>query len=271
MSANSLSSEPSGAATRQTLVALRLAQAIDAGTLKVHYQPEIDLRSQEVLTLEALCRWQDTELQNVTPDEFIAVAETKDLIAPLGVEMLRQVLRDLPQILKQWPQTRVAINVSGLELGKEQFASQFIERVVRVNPSFLNHLELELTESIYLHDIPTVQLNLQRLKQAGIHLAIDDFGTGQSSLSRLHTLPFDKIKLDKSFVRGLSDPMVQAIVKAMVALTQEFNRSLVIEGLETPEQIARLTQLGCHQGQGYAISPPKSLSELAAATSSKLL
>lgn len=262
MNSMTFHADPSRAEARQTLVAHRLAQAMRLGTLKVHYQPEIDLNTHQVLTLEALCRWHDDELNQVAPDEFIAVAESKGLIADLGREILRQVLNDLPQILLNWPQARVAINVSGIELSQAQFAAQWIQRVQNLNPDYLKHLELELTESIYVYDVPTVRLNLENLHQAGVHLAIDDFGTGQSSLSRLHTLPFDKIKMDRSFVQGLQNPMVQAIVQAMVKLTHDFHRSLVAEGLETQEQLSRLKSLGCHLGQGYLISPPKALTDL---------
>ena len=254
--------DASRADARQTLVAHRLAQAIGEGTLSVHYQPEVDLQSLEVLSFEALCRWQDAELNQVTPDEFIAVAEAKGLISLLGCEILRQVMGDMPQILIKWPKVRVAINVSGIELAQAQFADQFLGMVNKANPEFTSHLELELTESIFLYDVPTVRMNLEKLQKAGLSIAIDDFGTGQSSLARLHTLPFNKIKMDRAFILSLNEPMVQAIVKAMVQLTRDFNRSLVIEGLETHAQLNLLTQLGCHVAQGYLISPPKKLAEL---------
>jgi EAL domain-containing protein (putative c-di-GMP-specific phosphodiesterase class I) len=262
---NSLSSnfDPTRAEVRLSLVAHRLEKAIAEGALKVHYQPEIDLDTQQVITLEALCRWNDLELNQVAPDEFIAVAEAKGLISQLGLEILRQVLQDLPSIIARWPQVRVAINVSGIELGQPHFAKEFLQNVHSLNPDFANHLELELTESIFLYDHTTVRLNLETLSQAGLNIAIDDFGTGQSSLGRLHTLPFDKIKMDRSFVIALHDPMVQAIVKAMVNLTQQFGRDLVVEGLETTEQLTLLKGLGCHLAQGYLISQPKVLAELA--------
>ena len=261
---NTLSShfDSTRAEARQTLVAHRLAQAIAEGALKVHYQPEIDLHTHQVITLEALCRWHDLELNQVAPDEFIAVAEAKGLIALLGAEILRQVLQDLPSIVQRWPHVRVAINVSGIELGQSNFAKSFIDNVQKHQPSLVQHIELELTESIFLYELATVRQNLEMLRQAGISIAIDDFGTGQSSLGRLHTLPFDKIKMDRSFVTALHDPMVQAIIKAMVNLTQEFSRSLVVEGLETPDQLKLLQGLGCRLAQGYLISPPKALPEL---------
>lgn len=262
MNAFTPNSDPARALARQTLVAHRLAQAIREGTLSVHYQPEMDLTTQQVLSFEALCRWHDAELNSVAPDEFIAVAEAKGLIASLGHEILRQVLHDLPQLLRQWPSAKVAINVSGIELAQDAFAAQFLNTVHQVNPQYAASLELELTESTFLFDVPTARHNLEQLQQAGLSIAIDDFGTGQSSLARLHALPFDKIKLDRTFLLSLDKPMVQAIIKAMVQLTQAFDRSLVIEGLETKTQAQLLLQLGCHLAQGYLISPPKKLSEL---------
>lgn len=254
--------DPSRAQARQTLIAHKLTRAISDHGLQVHYQPEMDLVQQQVVSFEALCRWHDPELNQVAPDEFIAVAEARGQIVALGAEILRMVLADLPHILARWPQARVAINVSGLELAQPDFALQFLATVQRSQTAFLNHLELEITESVFHHDVPTLQHNLQMLKARGITVAMDDFGTGQSSLSRLHTLPFDKIKMDRSFVQALDEPMVQAIVQAMVDLTQRFGRILVAEGVETPEQMLTLQSLGDVLAQGYLISPPKPLTSL---------
>jgi EAL domain-containing protein (putative c-di-GMP-specific phosphodiesterase class I) len=254
--------DSSRAQARQVQMAHRLAQAIEQGQLQVHYQPEFQIDERRVVSLEALCRWHDLELNQVAPDEFIAVAEAKGLIAPLGTEILRLVLADMPHVLQRWPDARVAINVSGLELEETDFASQFLTTVDAANPVYAMHLELEVTESIFHRDLPTVRQNLEQLKARGLTIAIDDFGTGQSSLSRLHTLPFDKIKMDKSFVKGLTDPMVRAIVKGMVDLTTSFNRALVAEGVETSADLMTLREIGCTLVQGYLLSAAKPLSQL---------
>ncbi len=254
--------DPSRAQARQALIAHKLTRAISDHGLQVHYQPEMDVVQKQVVSFEALCRWHDPELNQVAPDEFIAVAEARGQIVALGAEILRMVLADLPHILARWPQARVAINVSGLELAQPDFALQFLATVERSQPAYLNHLELEITESVFHHDVPTLQHNLQTLKARGVTVAMDDFGTGQSSLSRLHTLPFEKIKMDRSFVQALDEPMVQAIVQAMVDLTQRFGRTLVAEGVETPEQMRTLQSLGDVLAQGYLISPPKPLASL---------
>lgn len=256
--------DPTRAEVRQARVAQRLSRAIGERGLQVVYQPEVDLTAQKLVSLEALCRWHDDELDRVTPDEFIAVAEARGLIAPLGHEILRMVLADLPALLARWPQARVAINVSGLELAQPDFAAQFLATLKQHSSAYTRHLELEITESIFHSDPRVVCQNMLALQSSGITLAIDDFGTGQSSLSRLHTLPFDKIKMDKSFAQGLANDTGRAIMKAMVDLCGTLDKSLVAEGIETPAQQQTLIGLGCKQGQGYLFSPPKALSELLA-------
>lgn len=256
--------DPTRAEVRQQRVAHRLASAIAHGRLQVVYQPEIDVQTRQVISLEALCRWHDEELGTVAPDEFIAVAEARGQIEPLGEHMLQRVLTDLPAVLRQWPSARVAVNVSGVELARADFAERVAERIRAVDPGMTRHLELEVTESVFHHDVPTVRQHLLALRELGLTVAIDDFGTGQSSLSRLHTLPFDKIKLDRSFVQALDNPMVQAIIGAMAGLAVMFSRSLVVEGVETQQQLEHLARLGCRTVQGYLLSAPAPLEQLLA-------
>lgn len=259
-----VSADTTRADHRQSQVANRLAQAMAQGKLQVVYQPEVSLFSREVTSLEALCRWDDAELGQVAPDEFIAVAEARGLIVALGEYMLRHVLTDLPWVVERWPGAKVAINVSGLELALPDFAQRFSAILASTHLGLARNLELEVTESVFHHNIPLVNANLTALRELGVTVAIDDFGTGQSSLARLHTLPFDKIKLDRSFVKALQAPMVQEIVKLMVQLTNTFSRTLVVEGIETREQLQQLSDLGCHVGQGYLLCRPNVLTELPA-------
>lgn len=254
--------DPSRAQTRPLRVAHRLARALAHNGLQVVYQPEVDLLARKLASLEALCRWYDDELGLVAPDEFIAVAEAHGLIRALGEYMLERVLMDMPAVLQRWPQARVAVNVSGIELAQPDFAMRTSAAICRVNPSFAAHLELEVTESVFPHDVSTVRQHLQALREMHLTVAIDDFGTGQSSLSRLHNLPFDKIKLDRGFVSALDNPMVQAIVRALVQLTGSFSRTLVIEGVETPAQLRQLMELGCRMAQGYLLCRPAALKDL---------
>lgn len=255
-------SDPFRADHRQSKIADRLAMAIDRNELTLVYQPEIDLASSKVVSLEALCRWNDSELGQVAPDEFIGVAEARGLIVQIGGYLLSQVLSDLPALTERWPAIRVAINVSGLELVLPDFAQSVISSIDEVDQRLAKHLEFEVTESVFHHNVPQVRENLLLLQARGITVAIDDFGTGQSSLSRLHTLPFDKIKLDRSFVQALQEPMVQSIVKAMSQLADSFSRSLVVEGIETQAQMQKLTELGCKLGQGYFLCRPHALQAL---------
>lgn len=254
--------DPTRAETRQLRVAHRLAHALAHEGLQVVYQPEIDLQTRQVVSLEALCRWQDAELGPVAPDEFIAVAEARGLIVPLGEYMLAHALADLPEVLKRWPEVRVAVNVSGVELARSDFSLRVAAAIRTASPDLARHLEIEVTESVFHHDLPTVRQHLQALREEGLTVAIDDFGTGQSSLARLHTLPFDKIKLDRSFVQALDNPMVQAIVRAMAQLAEGFSRTLVVEGVETPGQLEHLASLGCRMVQGYLLGRPAALAEL---------
>lgn len=254
--------DPTRAETRQLRVTHRLAHALAHQGLQVVYQPEVDLSSGQLISLEALCRWQDDELGPVAPDEFIAVAEARGLIVGLGQYMLEQVLRDLPQLLQRWPQARVAVNASGVELARPDFATHMSASIAATGLHLAAHLELEVTESVFHHDVATVRQHLDALRALGLTVAIDDFGTGQSSLARLHTLPFDKIKLDRSFVQSLGEPMAQAIVRAMATLADNFSRTLVVEGVETEAQRQQLLQLGCHTGQGYLLGRPATLADL---------
>lgn len=254
--------DPTRAETRQLRVAHRLAHALSHKGLQVVYQPEFDLHTRQLVSLEALCRWHDDELGSVAPDEFIAVAEARGLIVPLGEYMLDRALADLPEVLRRWPQARVAVNVSGVELARPDFAVRTAAAIRNVDPALAAHLELEVTESVFHHDVPTVRQHLQSLRELHLTVAIDDFGTGQSSLARLHTLPFDKIKLDRSFVQAIDNPMVQAIVRAMAQLTESFARTLVVEGVETPAQLEQLIGLGCRMAQGYLLCRPAALADL---------
>ncbi len=254
--------DPTRAESRQLRVAHRLAHALAHQGLQVVYQPEVDLQTRQLVSLEALCRWHDDELGPVAPDEFIAVAEARGLIVALGEYMLGRALADLPEVLRRWPLARVAVNVSGVELARPDFAMRTAAAIRSANPALAPHLELEVTESVFHHDVPTVRQHLQSLRDMQLTVAIDDFGTGQSSLARLHTLPFDKIKLDRSFVQALDNPMVQAIVRSMAQLTDHFSRILVVEGLETPAQLAQLKALGCRMAQGYLLCRPAALADL---------
>lgn len=237
----------------------RLAHAISAGALQVHYQPQVAIDSGAIVSMEALCRWTDDILGTVAPDVFIPLAEASDLIVPLGRLVFRQVLNDLPALRAHWPSLRVAINFSVRELSEPDFPTWISETLADQAIDLGAHMEIEVTETIFQQDIQAVSERLQALRALGFSIAIDDFGTGQSSLSRLHTLPFDKIKLDRQFVVNLEKPMVVEIVRAMAALTARLGLGLVVEGVETESQRRILAALGCRQYQGYLAYRPAPL------------
>lgn len=254
--------DPKKAEDRLNEVAHRLSKAIASDDLRLYYQPVINVKNGELNSLETLCRWNDLELNTVTPDEFIAVAEARGLIIALGSVVLQQVIRDLPSILKRWPTIRIAINVSSIELEQEGFAKNIIASINESNANFANHFELEISESISTLNLPKVQSHLEKLKHAGISIALDDFTTANSNLGRLHTLPFDKIKLDRTFTHGLDDPLVQTLIKILVDLTNSENKTMVFEGVENSKQLNTLKRLGCNLAQGYFLGSPRPLEEL---------
>ena len=260
--------EPPGpsdhALARRERVRARLQYALDHDGLSVVYQPEIDVRDGRVTAVEALARWHDSELGAVSPQEFIAVAEGCQLIIPLGRMMFSRVLADLPALTERWPQIRVAINFSLRELAEPDFQDWLHKRLSGTSARWCEHLELEVTETLFQQVTPALQQAMQSLRQMGLTLAIDDFGTGHSSLARLHTLPFDKIKLYRLFVLEMQAPMVRTIIRGMAQLAKEFERTLVVEGVETAEQQAQLLELGCPIQQGYLMQPPLPLAELLA-------
>lgn len=247
---------------RESQLMRGLSEALAHQRLHLVYQPELDLLTGEVFALEALCRWNDPVLGVVSPLEFIRVAEDHRMIAEVGRYVLQRVLQDLPTLLQRWPNVRVAINASGLELDLPDFATGVLTTIDAADPALARHLEFEVTESLFHHDVNIVRQQLQALRDHGIRIAIDDFGTGQSSLARLHTLPFDKVKLDQAFAHELHNPMVQAIVRAMATLAAQFERELVVEGVETAEQMRLLIELGCRRAQGYLFCRPCTLEAL---------
>ena len=244
-------------------VAARLERALAQGDLQLHYQPELDLVADRVFAYEALCRWNDAELGAVGPDTFIRVAEETGQIVRVGRMVLAQVLRDLSD-LRHGPEAaelRVAINFSMQELSQPDFESWFIETVTNTPGQPFNHLEIEITESVFQRMDAEIRALLMRLQARGIRVAMDDFGTGYSSLARLHMLPFDKIKLDKQFVRTLNDPLVHEIVRALAQLAQKFGKVLVAEGVETQLDRDRLRDAGCTCVQGYLVARPAPLAQ----------
>jgi diguanylate cyclase (GGDEF)-like protein len=240
-------------------IEMDLREAIEKGQLELHYQPIIDLRSNVISGFEALARWRHPEKGMISPATFIPVAEDSGLILPLGEWALGEACRRAAQ----WPgNLKVAVNLS-----PTQFSSpQLIDRIVVVlaetglTPA---RLELEITERIFLEDSEHTLSTLHRLKELGVRIALDDFGTGYSSLSYLRSFPFDKIKIDRTFVADLAEGTEHiAIVQAVISIAQALGMTTTAEGIETPDQQRFLKALGCHEGQGYLLGRPMPLDKV---------
>ncbi len=232
-----------------------LRRALKQGEFLLHYQPKIDLASGAMTGAEALIRWQDPENGLVYPGQFVPIAEACGLIVPIGCWVLRETCRQvrawLDAGLRAVP---VAVNVSAVEFRHTGFVDgvALILQETGLEPGYL---ELELTESILMHDAASSALVLKLLKDMGVRLAIDDFGTGYSSLSYLKRFPIDTLKIDQSFVRDIATDADDAtIVSAVIGMGKNLRQRVIAEGVETPEQLAFLRAQQCDEGQGFHFS-----------------
>ncbi|MDR7038441.1 diguanylate cyclase (GGDEF)-like protein/PAS domain S-box-containing protein [Methylobacterium sp. BE186] len=246
-------------AAARNLLQLELRDAVQTGELRLHYQPVMDLRRGGVGGFEALLRWPHPQRGSVPPDTFIPIAEETGLITRLGAWVLREACREAAV----WPEEiRVAVNVSAV-----QFARGSLEEVVTlalaVSGLAPHRLELEITESVLMSDSEAVVACLHRLRRMGVRVALDDFGTGHSSLSYLRLFPFDRIKIDRSFIREIGRPENVAIVRAVRALAADLGAAITVEGIETQEQLAFVRGLDCEEAQGFLFSRPLPASDLA--------
>jgi diguanylate cyclase (GGDEF)-like protein len=239
-------------------IELHLASAIDNGALVLHYLPEVDMRTGEILAFEALVRWQHPTRGLLSPNAFIGVAESINFAGELG----RWVMRAGCAEFRKWRSKGIGedavlrLNVSPVQLVTEGF----VETVAGIIDEFGldgGSVCLEITESVVVQDIETTRITLAGLKEVGVQIAIDDFGTGYSVLSHLKSLPVDTLKIDKSFVRELgTNPGDLAIVRAVIALAESFGLELVAEGVETEEAALTLLRHGCYRAQGFLLSRP---------------
>ncbi|WP_052402067.1 bifunctional diguanylate cyclase/phosphodiesterase [Muricoccus aerilatus] len=242
-------------------VELDLRRALVAGEFELHYQPIMEVVSRRVLGLEALIRWRHPGRGLVLPDAFIPLTEEIGLIVPLGEWVLN---RACAEAVTWVGGPKVAVNLS-----PAQFASRRLVDTVAaaLNESGLEpgRLELEITEAVMLQDTEATLATLHRLKALGVRVAMDDFGTGYSSLSYLQRFPFDKVKIDRSFTRGLDlSRQSNAIVRAMTDLCAGLDMITTAEGVETAEQFSALQRKGCNEAQGYLFSKPLPAAEIPA-------
>lgn len=233
-----------------------LRQAIAAGELTLHYQPQVDLVSGAIRGAEALPRWQSRELGAVSPTEFIPVAERSGLIGAIGEWVLHQVCKNLADWRRRnLPQVRVGINLSPAELQRPDLATQ-VQRALVSSGVDAACLSIELTEGMVMADIDRAAQVLRDLKALGVEIALDDFGTGFSSLSYLCRLPIDVVKIDRSFVHDVTAPIEKvSVTRAIINMAHDLKMRVLAEGVEIEGQLSLLASNGCDLIQGDWFSP----------------
>ena len=232
-----------------------MRQALAQSRFRLHYQPQIELHSGRTIGAEALVRWRDPELGDISPGEFIPVAEESGFIVAIDDWVLREAVKQAAAWHAAGLELVMSVNVSALQFQQPGFVDG-VAAVLREAGLAPRFLELELTESILIQDAQDAMLRLQALAQLGVKLAIDDFGTGYSSLAYLKRFPIGRLKIDRSFISGLPDEESDAaIVKAIVNMARALHLEVVAEGVETEAQRAFLEQSGCDHCQGFLFAP----------------
>ena len=234
-----------------------LRRALAFRQFELLYQPQIDLVDEGVTGMEALIRWNHPQLGQVQPGDFIPLAEETGLIVPIGEWVLRQACADA----RRWPDdVAVCVNVSARQLSSDKLVATVAGALAHAGIA-PQRLEVEVTESVLMSDLPHCMETLHGLRDLGVRIAMDDFGTGYSSLSHLSSFPFDKIKIDQSFVRTGDRARNDGIVRAITAIGRHLGMQTIAEGVETEEQLREIGLSGCGSAQGYLISPPVPIGE----------
>ncbi len=225
--------------------------------LRVYYQPQVDAQSEDIIGMESLIRWEHPELGLISPGFFIPIAEDTGLIVPIGEWILRAACIDARRWLDKFKlPLRVSVNLSALQLRQPNLV-EVVRNALQDSGLPGDNLDLEVTESINIKDIPNLMDVLGQLRGLGCHIAIDDFGTGQSSLDYIKRFPADRIKIDQTFVRNIGvDPADEAIVRATINMARNMDRVVVAEGVETEDHLRFLKEHGCHELQGYLFCRP---------------
>jgi diguanylate cyclase (GGDEF)-like protein len=237
--------------TTRNVIALDMKEAIRRGDFYFVYQPVIDITTGAVASFEALMRWQHPDHGTVSPGDFIPVAEETGLIVALGTRALGEACREATM----WPASvRVAVNVSPVQF--REGLDQTVIMALAQSGLPADRLKREVTESLLIRDSEKAVASLHRLRGLGVKIALDDFSTGYSSLSYLRRFPFDRLKIDRTFVRDIADPDAAEIVRAVVQIGERLGMGIVAEGVETQEQLELVRREGCTEVQGFLFSKP---------------
>ena len=241
------------------IMELDLRKALPAGEFELYYQPVVNLASNEISGFEALIRWNHPERGVVSPVTFIPMAEEIGFIVPIGEWVIRQACATAAQ----WPgDLHVAVNISAVQF-RSPGLMQVIVGALATSGLHPTRLEIEITENVLLHNKEATLAVLHQLRALGIRIAMDDFGTGYSSLTYLQSFPFDKIKIDRSFVKDITESTGSLnIVRAVAALANGMGMTATAEGVETREQLDRITSEGCTEMQGFLFSKPLPAQEI---------
>ena len=234
-----------------------LRMALERDEFRLFYQPQVELSTEKIVGNEALIRWQHPERGLLSPIHFIEIAEETGLIVPIGKWVLQEACRQhMAWIAKGLEPMSISVNISAMQFYQTEFC-EMVSSIIADSGMQPIYLELELTESLFMHDTDIVLKTLHTLHDLGVKLAIDDFGTGYSNLAYLKMFPIDRLKIDQSFIRHLErEPVNVDIVRAIIALGKSMSLELVAEGVETDDELALVRSSGCDLVQGYRYSKP---------------
>lgn len=244
---------------RRRRLEMELFKSISRDELRMLYQPLIDLRTRNVIGVEALLRWRNGELGEISPAEFIPISEENGFIVELGTWVLNRAMREAAA----WDSSiRLAVNVSALQFSRGDIVST-VKDALNTSDFPAQRLDLEITESLFIDETIDLRSSMEKLRDVGCRFSLDDFGTGYSSLGYLPNYPFSKIKLDRMFITNVSKNKKDvALIEAVLHMAKAFDMESVMEGVETEEQAQALTNLGCRIGQGYLFGKPMSANDL---------
>jgi EAL domain-containing protein (putative c-di-GMP-specific phosphodiesterase class I) len=247
-------------ARRRQQIEADLRVGIGRNELEVWYQPIVSIARRRICCCEALVRWRHPKQGMISPGEFIPIAEESGLVAPLGEWVLRQACIDA----RSWPrEVALAVNFSAVQFARGNVV-EMVKRVLRETRFPAARLEMEITESVLMNDADSVLAALDELRDLGVRVALDDFGTGYSSLSYLSRFKPDKVKIDQTFVRDMAkNGAALAIIKAVKALVFELGVDMLVEGVETLDQLDILRENGADEAQGFLFSKPRPAREIA--------